>query len=97
MKFHLRVYDNFHYADESEAYNFGEFDTYEEALLGAQSIVDEFLEHNWKSGITADELIVKFLQFGDDPIIVPNPEEVERFSARTYANQVCESICKNKQ
>ena len=47
MKFHLRVYDNFHYADESEAYNHGQYETYAEALIGAKAIVDEFLKHNW--------------------------------------------------
>jgi len=47
MKLHLRIYDNFHYGDESEAYNHGQYETYAEALIGAKAIVDEFLKHNW--------------------------------------------------
>ncbi|MFN4762350.1 hypothetical protein ACKGJN_04435 [Gillisia sp. Q332] len=41
-KFHLRVYDNFHYMDESEVYNHGQYDTYEAALIAAKAIVDDF-------------------------------------------------------
>lgn len=36
-KFHLRVFDNYHYMDESEAYNHGAFDTYEDALIAVFS------------------------------------------------------------
>ena len=32
-KYHLRVYDNFHYGDESKAYDYSQFDTYELAFL----------------------------------------------------------------
>ncbi len=39
----LKVYDNFHYMDEEEAYMHGEFDTYEEALKKAKSIVEEHI------------------------------------------------------
>lgn len=33
--------------DESEAYNHGQYDTYEDALNAAKAIVDDFLEDNW--------------------------------------------------
>ena len=56
MKFHLRVYDNFHYMDESEAYNHGEYETYEEALIAAKAIVEEFFVGNWKTALTARDL-----------------------------------------
>lgn len=45
-KFYLRVYENSHYMDETEAYNHGQYDTYEEALIAAKAIVDDFFEHN---------------------------------------------------
>ena len=94
-KFYLRVYDNYHYTDESEAYNYGQYDTYEEALSAAQAIVDEFFEHNWKIGVTPDYLIGQYSLYGEDPIILPNePGEFERFSARTYANISAEEICR---
>ena len=95
MKYHLRVYDNFHYADESEAYNHGAYETYEEALAGAKAIVDEFLIHHWKSGITENDLHVLFLLYGGDPIILPDDHgDLERFSARTYVDTRADEICR---
>lgn len=35
-KFHLRVYDYSHYMDETEACNYGQYDTYEDALMAAK-------------------------------------------------------------
>ena len=35
MSFHIRVYDFFHYMDESEAYDVGSFSTYEDAVIEA--------------------------------------------------------------
>ena len=93
-KFHLRVYDNFHYMDESEAYNHGQYETYEDALIAAKAIVDEFFENNWKSGVTADYLLVQYSLYGEDPIILPNEHgEFESFSARTYANISAVEMC----
>lgn len=94
-KFHLRVYDNFHYMDESEAYNHGQYDSYEDSLIAAKAIVDEFFEHNWKSGITPDYLIGQYYLYGEDPIILPNEfGELEGFSAHTYANISAVEICR---
>jgi hypothetical protein len=94
-RFHLRVYDNFHYMDESEAYNHGQFDTYEDALIAAKAIVDEFFEHNWKSGVTPDYLNVQYCLYGEDPIILPNEHgKLESFSARTYSYISAVEICR---
>jgi hypothetical protein len=91
MTYHLRVYDNFHYNDESEAYNTGHYDSYENALTAAKTIVDEFLVFNWKKGMTPIELRVLFLLYGDDPIVVPDEMtsgDIPRFSARKYVDEV---------
>lgn len=94
MKFYLRVYDNYHYMDESEAFNYGQYETYEEALVGAKAIVDEFIENNWKPETKPDEFLVGFAHFGEDPIILPNePGEHENFSARTYLESRIKEIC----
>lgn len=94
-KFHLRVYDNSHYMDESEAYNHGQYGTYEDALMAAKAIVDEFFEHNWESGVTPESLIGQYCLYGEDPIILPSePGELERFSARTYAAKSAVAICR---
>jgi hypothetical protein len=94
-KYHLRVYDNFHYMDESEAYDHGQFGTYEEALTAAKAIVDEFFKQNWKSGIAPDDLLGQYSQYGEDPVILPDePGGHERFSARTYAGTSAVEICR---
>jgi guanosine-3',5'-bis(diphosphate) 3'-pyrophosphohydrolase len=98
MSFHLRVYDSFHYSDESEADDIGHFETYAEALAEAKAIVDKFLASNWKSGITPEKLFEQYDDFGDDPSIIPDdPKEQnsnQHFSARKYAISRVEAICK---
>ena len=95
MKFYLRVYDNFHYMDESEAYNYGQYETYEKALTAAKAIVDDFLKENWKAGIKPDELGACYSMYGEDPVILPNEHgEHERFSAWTYAHSISGEICR---
>lgn len=98
-KFHLRVYDNFHYMNEEEAYDHGQYDTYEEALIAAKAIVDEFFGHNWNPGIKPDYLLGQYALYGDDPIIDPDEHgehgEHGRFSARTYAISRAAEICRN--
>ena len=39
MKYYLKVYDNYHHADESEAYKHGQYETYAEALSAAKEQV----------------------------------------------------------
>jgi guanosine-3',5'-bis(diphosphate) 3'-pyrophosphohydrolase len=95
MKYNLKVYDNYHYADESEAYNHGLYDTYEEAEIAAKAIVNEFLENNWNRGMNPIILIAQYCLFGEDPVIMPaeNPAG-KNFSAREYANEIAETICR---
>jgi hypothetical protein len=94
-KYHLRVYDNFHYGDESEAYDHGSYPTYEAAMIAAKAIVDEFFVSNWKPGIKPDDLLSQYSLYGEDPVILPNePGEQERFSARKYAEGSVAEICR---
>ena len=95
MKYNLKVYDNYHYGDESEAYNHGWFDTYEEAENEAKAIVNEFLEHNWSRGINPDILIAQYCLYGEDPVIMPAENTAcRKFSGRDYANEIAETICR---
>lgn len=64
--------------DESEAYNHGHYETYEDALIAAKTIVDEFFEHNWKSGFTADYLLGQYSLYGE--------EQNSTFSTRVNLN-----------
>jgi hypothetical protein len=93
MKYKVLVDDNFHYMDESERYSQGEYEIYEEAVSGAKKIVDEFLNSNYKFGMTAGDLYDHYQSFGDDPSIVPSNNGC-RFSAWNYAKQRCQEICK---
>lgn len=93
--YNLMVYENYHYGAESEAYNHGWYDTYEEAEIAAKAMVNEFLEHNWSRGMNPDVLIAQYCLYGEDPVIVPadNPAN-KKFSARDYVNEIAESYCK---
>jgi hypothetical protein len=98
MKFYLRIYDNFNYMEESEAYNHGQYETYADAMVGAKAIVEEFFVDNWKSGMTAENLFGQYCMYGEDPIILPNEHgEHPRFSARRYAEEIHETIFKKLQ
>ena len=90
MPYRVTIADNFHYIDESEYSDGGEFDTYEQALAKARSVVNDSLRAQWEAGITADELMARYCQFGEDPFIVPAAEP--RFSARDYAREQAEAI-----
>jgi len=93
-KYHLRVYDNFHYGDDSEAYDYGQFETYELALIAAQKEVESSLRHEYKAGMSEDELLMAFAFYGEDPIVVPNDSiDWEYFSARDYAYEIAGNIC----
>jgi guanosine-3',5'-bis(diphosphate) 3'-pyrophosphohydrolase len=94
MKYHLRVYDNYHYADESEAFDYGGYCTYEEAENAAKAMVKEFLELNWSRGITPDKLIASFCMYGEDPNILPADTAGRHFSAREYASEIAGTICR---
>jgi guanosine-3',5'-bis(diphosphate) 3'-pyrophosphohydrolase len=94
MKYHLRIYDNFHYQDESEAYNSGDFDTYEEAVQEAKAIVIKSLEHNWSRGMNPEVLIAQHCLYGDDPIILPAVyPEVHPFKGIEFVSEIAPAIC----
>lgn len=95
MKYHLRIYDNYHHGDESGSYDHGSYATYEEAEKAAKAIVVEFLEHNWERGKSAGILCAEYALNGEDPIILPldNPSD-KRFSAGDYASEIAGTICR---
>ena len=88
MKYKVFVDDNFHYMDEDERYELGEFDTAEEALAAAKRIVDEFLDPAYEPWMTAEELYQGYTGFGEDPFIVSD-DPTCRFSAWDYAKERC--------
>jgi len=96
MAFKVLVDDNFHYQDESERYEHGDFDTYEEAVDACKKIVDQCLGHplSERDRKSAAELYSRYMAFGDDPFVSPSPPG-EEFSAWKYAEKRCKEICRD--
>jgi len=82
------VDDNFHYMDESERYQHGEFNSCESAIAACKRIVDEFLLPESKSRGTAEELLRIYMMFGEDPFIITG-DPTCKFSAWDYARERC--------
>jgi len=87
-----RVYvdDNFHFMDEDERWCLGEFSSYEDALVAARKIVEDFFS-DAKPGQTAEELYDGYTGFGDDPFIVAfggADQPASLFSAWGYAKHL---------
>ena len=74
------IADNFHYQDETKSYRLDEFDSFDDAVYACKKIVDDFLQRNYKTGATADELYQNYTNFGEDPFIV-GESAPHRFSA----------------
>ena len=94
MGFHLRIYDNYHYADEEEADDFGNFASYGEALARAKEIVCRDIFPSWAGGHDIENLFSSYSMYGEDPVIIsddPN-QEGGGFSAWDYARALVEEI-----
>jgi hypothetical protein len=94
MPFTVRVRENSHDMDESEAYDHGRFATYAEAEAACRRIVDEFLAGARKPGMSAADLFRAYTMFGEDPAIDAAGPDGKRFSARDHARQRCRELCK---
>ena len=92
MRYKVLVDDNFHYMDESERYELGEFDTLEEAIRACKKVVDDFLESAYQPGMTVGELLQQYTFFGEDPFIITGDGTVP-FSARDYASDRVREMC----
>lgn len=91
MTYKVMVDDNFHYMEEDERFTHGEFETLEQAIEACKKIVNDFLEHAYTPGATAEKLYEHYISFGEDPWI--SGGEGVAFSAWTYAKQRCAEIC----
>ena len=95
MPYKVLVDDNFHYMDESERYEHGEFTTLDAAIEASRKIVDEYLLSAYQPGMTTAELLTSYVFFGEDPFIIAKDEKESGvlFSARDYARQRIEAMC----
>jgi hypothetical protein len=102
-KYIVLVDDNFHYMDESERYQSGEYETYAEAVQHCKKNVDEYLHDALRQEVAKPEnLYESYVNFGEDPFIQTHPDsqiklfEGEHFSAWDYAKQRCEEYKQGK-
>lgn len=96
MKYTVFVDDNFHIGEEEERYKLGEYDSCQEAVEACKKIVDEFLNTEFKEGMSFKELWEGYMMFGEDPFIQEGDSNC-RFSAWNYAKQRCMELCSTQQ
>lgn len=93
------VNDNYHYQDEDERYQLGEFETLPDAISACKRLVDEYLDEARGDGAlsiaSATDLYQSYTTFGPDPFVVGAAENVP-FSAWGYAKQRCQEIFCNQ-
>ena len=93
IRYTVHIDDNFHYMDEEQRVAAGAHDDLDSAVSACKRIVDRSLLHEYRPGMTADQLYGQYTSFGDDPFIRPAPPGTVLFSAWTYARQRCDEIC----
>jgi hypothetical protein len=78
--------------DQSEEYNSGTYDTYEEAVAKCKAILDDFLESAYQQGETAERLYGTYVMYGETPLIWG--ENLGTFDSNEYAKEQCVKIAK---
>lgn len=97
MTYKVFIDDNFHFTDESERVEHGQFATIEEAVDACREIVNSSLASSYKPGMNSHELFNHYVSFGDDPwISSEDKSEKIDFKARNYARIRCGEICSKK-
>lgn len=91
-KYAVHILDNFHFMDQSEEYDSGNFDTYEEAVAKCKAILDDFLESAYQQGETAEQLYGTYVHYGESPIIWG--DKLGNFDSNVYARMRCNEIVK---
>jgi hypothetical protein len=93
FNFYLRIYDNYHYQDESEAFNSGSFETGEEAYEKAKSIIDDYITSSIEQGIQLNGIYSQWMTFGEDPVIRSTGKcEYKQFSASDFLKEKIEVL-----
>ena len=96
-QYEVVIADNFHYMDETEYSIQGTYHTETDAIKACKQIVDKYLHHAYKPGMTAEELYNNYTSFGDDPFIRGNTSGKSVFSAWEYAKARCATILEATQ
>jgi len=89
-------YDNEAYDDNGEVTQLSKHDQFLEKQDGEWKIVYMSILRTTafdNAAILLTSSQTRNENYGEDPIIVPNDPDRERFSAREYTNQVAETMC----
>jgi hypothetical protein len=94
-RYKVMVDDNFHYEDPEERWEQGVYETAEDALAACRRINDHSLREGYRPGMSAQAVYDYYTSFGDDPfvVIIDGVDDNFKFSAWSYAEQRCHSIC----
>lgn len=79
----LKVYDNAHYQDEDASHERGPYPSASHAIQAARAIVDASLREQKAHCHSAGQLLQRYRQFGEDPMLI-GPGDAT-FSAWAYA------------
>ena len=90
MPYSVWIEENSHHADDEGRYHHGDYETPEDAIAECRRIVDEFLESQGASDMSAEELFRVYTLFGEEPHLVGGGAG---FSAWEYARRRCEVLC----
>jgi hypothetical protein len=97
-RYKVLVDDNFHHQDEEERWTQGVYATRDEALSVCRGLVDQFLNAEYKPGMSAETLYGQYTSFGNDPFIMVldgdgGGDDAAAFSAWDYAKTRCQALC----
>lgn len=92
MKYAVTVDSSDYHIDIGERYEFGEFETEEEAVETAKAIVDKYLESIYEPEMTARLLYTNYSLHGWDPVIESREKSCD-FLASNYAYERSREIC----
>jgi len=84
-KYTVYIDNNFHFMDISYRIKYAQYDTIEEAIEACKSITKSSLLEFFESGISTEELVLKYQTFGDDPWV--SGLDNNPFSAWEYAKE----------
>jgi hypothetical protein len=98
-RYKVMVDDNFHYMEEDERWEKGTYETVEEALAVCRAIVEKSVKDQSRPGMSSQQLFELYVAYGDDPFVVvlDGVDDSAKFSAWTYAKELCEVICGKSQ
>lgn len=81
--------------DQSEEYNSGTYDTYNEAVAKCKAILDDFLESAYQHGEAAEQLYNTYVMYGETPVVWG--DNLGDFNSNEYARTKCMQIIKLHQ